>query len=79
VAKGDTFMENVYTNANLNFSALVIEREGYYNLLLLDRELAKSMFVRMYYLGGKGLRHFQSFIDATQQNDEHIRVFRIFW
>ena len=79
VAKDDTFVENVYTNANLIFSALVIEREGYYDLLLLDRELARSMFVRLYYMGGRGLRHFRNFIDALEQDNEHIRVFKILW
>jgi hypothetical protein len=78
LVKNDNFVENMYTNGNLPFSALVIERDGYYGLILLDRQLAKSLFVRLYYLGGKTLKHFQGFIDAAE-GEEHIRVFRVIW
>jgi dolichyl-diphosphooligosaccharide--protein glycosyltransferase len=78
VMKDDNLIENIYTNGNLNFSALVVKDGEYYKLILLDRELANSLFVRLYYLGGQGLRHFKPFIDAGQ-GDEHIRVFRTIW
>ena len=78
VLKDDNLVENIYTNSNLNFSALVFKDQEAYKLVLLDRELANSLFVRLYYLNGRGLTHFKPFVDA-QQGDEHIRVFRIIW
>ena len=78
VLKDDNLVENIYTNASLNFSALVVKNQESYGLLLLDRELANSLFVRLYYLGGQGLRHFRPFIDAVEGN-ENIRVFKIIW
>jgi len=78
LVKQDNLVEVIYTNSNLDFSALVFKVQGIYKLVLLDRALANSLFVRMYYLGGSGLRHFKSFIDAGQGND-HIMVFRIVW
>jgi hypothetical protein len=78
VLRDDNLVENIYTNGNLNFSALVVKNQESYGLLLLDRELANSLFVRLYYFGGKGLRHFKPFIDAVGGN-EGIRVFKIIW
>lgn len=75
----DTFIENVYPNANAVFSALVFKAEdGIYKCILLDRELGMSMFTRLYFLRGKGLRHFIPFIDAEEGNN-YIRVFNIAW
>jgi hypothetical protein len=78
VLKDDNLVENIYTNGNLNFSALVVKNQESYGLILLDRALANSLFVRLYYFGGGGLRHFSPFIDAVEGN-EHIRVFKIIW
>jgi len=78
VFKNDNLTEYVYTNANLGFSVLVYKVENEYRAVLLDASLARSMFVRMYYLGGQGLRYFKSHIDA-QEGSDYIRVFRLSW
>lgn len=75
----DTFIENVYPNANVVFSALVFKAEdGLYKCILLDRELGMSVFARLYFLRGRGLRHFLPFIDAEEGNN-YIRYFNIQW
>ena len=75
----DTLVENVYPNANSVFSALVYKAEdNMYKCILLDRELGMSIFTRLYFLRGKGLKHFIPFIDAEEGNN-YIRYFNIIW
>ena len=49
-----------------------------YKCILLDRELGMSIFTRLYFLRGKGLKHFIPFIDAEEGNN-YIRYFNIIW
>ena len=49
-----------------------------YHMLLLSRDLANSLFVRLYFLNGLGLRHFKPFIEAGTPGN-YIRVFEITW
>lgn len=78
VFKNDNLIESVNPQANVNFSALVYESKEGYKLILLDRELASSLFVRLYFLEGKGLRHFSPFVDS-QEGNNYIRFFAINW
>ncbi|MBP7217040.1 MAG: hypothetical protein KBA46_07140 [Candidatus Omnitrophica bacterium] len=78
IEKDSSLIEVVYTNPNLVFSALVFKNGQDYKLLLLDRELGASLFVKLYFLNGRGLRHFKPFIDSQQGND-YIRVFTVAW
>jgi len=72
-------IEQVFPNANIGCSLLIYQTQpGVYKSVMLDRELGKSMFVRLYFLKGKGLRHFTPFIDAEEGNS-YIRVFGIAW
>ena len=72
------FTEMPYPNANVVFSVLVMHDEKGYRCILLDRELANSMFVRLYFFSGQGLKHFAPFINAEDGNN-YIRVFNIIW
>lgn len=75
----DSLVENAYPNANTPFSALVFRAEdGLYKCILLDRELGASVFTRLYFLRGRGLRHFIPFIDAEEGNN-YIRYLNIIW
>lgn len=78
IEKEGHIVEVVFTNATLNFSCLVFKDETGYKLLLLERNLGNSFFVKLYFLNGRGLRHFKSFIDSQQGND-YLRVFLIDW
>jgi asparagine N-glycosylation enzyme membrane subunit Stt3 len=78
VLTGDSFVEINLFNANSAFSALVVNQKGQYKCILLDRQLGASMFVRLYFFRGLGLRHFSPLIDAEEGND-YIRVFNINW
>ncbi|MBI5143841.1 MAG: hypothetical protein HZA30_02085 [Candidatus Omnitrophica bacterium] len=75
---GDNIIEQVYPNANIGCSLLIYQTQSGYKLIMLDRELGRSMLVRLYFIRGKGLKHFVPFIDAEEGNS-YIRVFGIAW
>ena len=70
--------ETVYPDGALGFSALIFKIEQVYYALMLDRELARSIFVRLYFLNGAGLKYFKPFIQE-QTESKYIRVFEIDW
>ena len=74
----DSLVETVYPQANVPFSVLIYETKDGYKSILLDRELAGSLFVKLYFLGGKGLRHFIPFIESEEGNN-YIRFFTVVW
>jgi dolichyl-phosphooligosaccharide-protein glycotransferase len=78
LVKDNTFTEIPNPNPNIGFSALVFEAPDGYKCVLLDRPLAGSLFTRLYFLKGKGLKHFIPFIDAEEGNN-YIRIFNIAW
>ncbi|MDP2929811.1 MAG: STT3 domain-containing protein [Candidatus Omnitrophota bacterium] len=78
VLAGNDVVEKPCQGANLPFSVLVYKVENEYKCIFLDRELGKSMFVRLYFLKGEGLRHFSSYIDAEEGNNR-IRFLNIRW
>ncbi|MFH1888507.1 MAG: STT3 domain-containing protein [Candidatus Omnitrophota bacterium] len=78
VLQGSKFVEIAYPNANTKFSALVFKADNGYKCIFLDRELAKSMFVRLYFFNGLGLKHFSPLLDS-EEGGNYIRVFNINW
>ena len=78
VMEGDNLVERRFDKPNVVFSLLIYKTESGYKIIVLDHELGASMLVRLYYLKGKGLKHFVPFIDA-EEGDRYIRVFGIAW
>lgn len=79
VFKDNKLKETIYPNADLDFSVLFLpDEEGEYQALMLDRALADTLFVRLYFLDGKGLKYFKPFIEEKDGNN-YIKVFEIAW
>ena len=78
VFRQDDLVEVPYSNPNVPFSILIYEVKGEYKSILLDTQLGRSLFVRLYFLGGRGLKHFTPLIDAEEGNN-YIRFFNILW
>ncbi|MCM8795312.1 MAG: hypothetical protein NC928_01265 [Candidatus Omnitrophica bacterium] len=76
--ENDNLIEKILPNGNVIFSILVFKSENGYKSVLLDRALGASVFVRLYFLNGKGLRYFIPFIN-TEEGNNYIRVFHIGW
>jgi hypothetical protein len=74
----DKLQEVAFNNANLVFSILVYESKEGWRAVCLDRELANSLFVKLYFLRGWGLKHFKTHIDALD-GDNYIGSYLIEW
>jgi len=57
---------------------LILSDEKNYKTILFDRQLADTLFVRLYFLDGKGLKHFKLFREEKDQ-EQYIKVFEIIW
>ncbi|MFH1398311.1 MAG: STT3 domain-containing protein [Candidatus Omnitrophota bacterium] len=68
-------------NATLGFSVLIFKNaDGVYQSILLSREIANSIFVRLFIFNGAGLKHFKLFMEGLYGREEDgIRVFKIKW
>jgi hypothetical protein len=78
IKKEDGLAEIIYPNSEADYSALVLEDAQGYQLIVLSPELAKSLFVRLYFLNGTGLSHFKPF--AVEKSDSvKISIFQINW
>ncbi len=78
VLQDNDMVEVPCENSNVPASAVIAKVKDVYTCILLDRELGKSLFVRLYFFNGQGLKHFLPFIDADEGNN-YIRVFFISW
>lgn len=78
VANDEGMSEKPLPNPNVPYSILVFKTDSGYKSVLLDSQLGASIFTRLYFLNGKGLRHFLPFIDVENSNN-YIRVFNIAW
>jgi hypothetical protein len=78
VVTGNNLVEIAFPKANLGFSMLVAKGKEGYKSILLDRQQANSVFVRLYFFNAFGLRYFAPFIQS-QENQDYLRVFNIVW
>ncbi|MBW2999046.1 hypothetical protein KY339_00090, partial [Candidatus Woesearchaeota archaeon] len=74
------FQERVYEENTLPYSmALIMESENNYKAILMAPELAKSMFTRLFYYKGYGLKHFDPFGSERSINGWNIYTWKIDW
>src|SRR3989338_6427889 len=58
--------------------ALIIDGESY-NVVAMDSDLTASMFTRLFYQEGIGLKHFKKFSDETSMFGSRIIVWKVDW
>lgn len=78
-AQDGSLSEIALSNANSLFSMFIFKNDKDYKGILLDPELGRSIFARLYFLNGKGLKHFLPFIDVETDNNNYIRAFSLAW
>jgi len=79
VFKDDKFQETVNSSPNMRFSVFIIqEADNKYSCFLADRELGNSLFTKLYFLKGKGIKHFIPLVIA-QEGNNYILVYNIAW
>lgn len=73
-------LEKKFNNAGLNFSVLLLADGRHYSTVLLDRRLAQSLLIRLYFFKGIGLKYFEPFEEETDLTQRtHIQIFEINW
>jgi len=77
--EGGQLKEATQKDPDLNYSALLIEKDKKYQSVLLDTALAKSLLARMYYFGGEGLKHFKLFDKTKDKSGGYLYVFEVKW
>ncbi|HCD37928.1 MAG TPA: hypothetical protein DEQ77_04260 [Candidatus Omnitrophica bacterium] len=74
----NTFEEITYPQSDFNYSVLIFKKQDEYFSIILSPELAQSMFSRLYFLNGSGLKYFKPFLE--EKNDEFgVKVFELDW
>jgi dolichyl-diphosphooligosaccharide--protein glycosyltransferase len=77
---GNHVAEMHFPKANLPYSVVLFKEKNAYKIILLDRDLAQSLLVRLYFFDGKGLKYIKPFVareDLSQRTV--IKVFEVDW
>lgn len=78
VPENSALKKFAYQAPDLDFSVLILKQGENYKTISLNPSFAQSLFVRLYFLRGAGLKHFKPFIEE-EARDGYIRVFEIIW
>ena len=74
-SNGESVIEHPLAGANLNFSLVLIRQKNAYIGILMDKALARSLLVRLFWFEGKGLKYFKPFCkdtDLTQRTQIYV-------
>lgn len=78
--KDGVLEEKKLEGSNVGFSVLLFKADqDSYNTIFLDRDLAKSLFVRMYFLNGEGLKYFKVLHKEKTQEGNLVYIYDIQW
>lgn len=73
-------VEKLQGNPTLNYSVVLLTKDNQYEAILMDRPLAQSLLIRLYYFNGTGLKYIKPF-DTTSDLTERtvIKTFSVDW
>ncbi|MDE2028344.1 MAG: hypothetical protein KGJ11_07365, partial [Candidatus Omnitrophica bacterium] len=78
--KDGTVEEHVNPDGDLNYSVLLYQEDGQYVARLMDRSLANSMLMKLYYFNGAGLKYFKPVVKAKDATGRtRIKVFEVLY
>jgi hypothetical protein len=78
--KDGVVVEHVNSQGNLNYSVALYQEDGQYVARLMDRALANSLIMKLYYFDGHGLQYFKPLIlsrDLTGRT--RIKAFEVIY
>ncbi len=58
---------------------LIEDSSGNYQIILVSKQLVGSMFTRLFYFEGEGLKHFEKFSDIRDVTGSRIIVWKVNW
>lgn len=73
---GKTLISKSYEDSDFKEGCLIIKDGDKWKAIGLSKELGKSLFVRLYFLKGKTLKHFEP---AYSDDDAGIYIYKICW
>jgi len=75
---GEDVVEKKFNENTIPYSvALIPKGNSSYESILMDKELAMSMFTRLYFFKGVGLKHFKLFSDKTSFIGQRIIIWKV--
>ncbi|MBL7196465.1 MAG: hypothetical protein ISS47_00040 [Candidatus Omnitrophica bacterium] len=78
--KDGVLEENILENSNVEYSVLLYKQDqDLYKSIFLDKDLSKSMFIRMYFLKGEGLEYFNKLLEEKTPEGNSVYVYEINW
>ncbi|HLC96341.1 MAG TPA: STT3 domain-containing protein [Candidatus Nanoarchaeia archaeon] len=75
--KNNDLVEKEFTDAQIEVSVLLIPNGNGYTSVLVDPQLADSMFVRLFFYDGVGLTHYTVLSDRTTITGERVIVWKV--
>jgi len=73
------FVEKKFNSSNVGLSVVLIPKGDSYESILCSPEIATSMFTRLFFLEGHGLKHFDLFDNQRQVTGGDIYVWTVDW
>ena len=76
--KDGTVVEHINPQGSLNYSVVLYQEDGQYTARLMDRALANSLIIKLYYFDGRGLKYFKPLISSHDLTGRtRIKVFQV--
>ncbi len=79
INKEGKFELKEYENNTIPYSAALIPHDETYLSIFMDPQLAASMFTRLFFFEGHGLKHFKPFIHEQQIAGGQIHIYKVDW
>lgn len=77
---GKRIIEKVNYSSNLKYSVVLYTQEGQTMARLMDRSLANSLLVKLFFFDAQGLEHFKPFTTSSDVTGRtKIKVFEVDW
>ncbi len=77
--KTNELVKKEYNNSNLDLAIILVPRGGTYGVIIASPQLAMSMFTRLFFMEGHGLRYFTPFNSQQQIGGGSIFVYKTDW
>ena len=78
--KDNRIIEHENPQGNLNYSVVLFQEDGQYAARLMERSLANSLIMKLYYFNGHGLKYFKPLISSNDLTGRtRIKVFQVIY
>ena len=68
-----------YNDASNSFSIVLIPTNGGFDSILVSKEHATSLFMKLFFFDGHGLKHFKLISDTKSFMNQRVQVWKVYW